>query len=133
MSEIYQHYHPAIFGMGVFGVIYLLQLIVADFAAIRRRHNPGTAVEQNHDDFLFRATRAHANTTESIGAFILIAGFAVVNGGDPAWVNALVWMFIAARVTHSLAYYLDKRLLRSAAFGFACLILFILFTVGARA
>jgi uncharacterized MAPEG superfamily protein len=133
MQQILSHYSPAIFGFGVFGVIYLLQLVVADFAALRQGHTPGTSVEQGHDNFLFRATRAHANTSESIGAFILIGGFAVAAGGAPTWVNGLVWAFIGLRVGHMLAYYFDQRQLRSAVFGLSMLCLFVLFTVGARA
>ncbi len=133
MQEYFFDYSPAIFGLGVFGVLYLAQLLVADFVAISRRHTPGTSVAQDHDDFLFRVTRAHANTSESVGAFILIVGFASMAGGSPNWVNALVWAFVACRTVHTAAYYLDQRFWRSGAFGAGMLCLFLLFTVGARA
>jgi uncharacterized MAPEG superfamily protein len=110
-----------------------VQLLVADVIGIRRQHTPGTAVRDDHTDALFRATRAHANTTESIGALILIAGFAIAAGGDPAWVNGALWAFLLLRIVHAFAYYFDLRLLRSIAFAFGMGALFVPFGAGMRA
>jgi len=125
-------YHPAILALGGYGFLVLLQLLVADVTAISRRHTPGTAVEGGHEDFLFRATRAHANTSESVGAVILIAGFAIACGGAPALVNNGLWAFFAFRVVHMLAYYLDVRRLRSVAFALGMLALLVVLGAGVR-
>jgi len=104
--------------------------VTADVAGILNKHVPGTAINGGHDDFLFRATRAHANTTESVGAAILVSLFAILAGADPVWTNTTLWVFLGARVVHTVAYYLDVRLLRSAAFGIALTALFVLFGLG---
>ena len=126
-------YAPSVLALGLFGLLYLVQLVVADVTGVRRRHVPGTPVSGAHDDFLFRATRAHANTTESVGAVILIAGFAILSGGAPAWVNGSLWTFLGCRVVHTLAYYLDLRAVRSIAFVLALFALGFLFVAGVRA
>ena len=133
MPEALVPYQPAVLALGMFGFLYLAQLLVADFTGIARRHTPGTAVEGGHDDFLFRAARAHANTSESVGALILIAGFAITCGGAPAIVNNGLWAFFAFRLVHMLAYYLDVRILRSVAFGLGMLALLVVFGAGVRA
>lgn len=126
-------YAPSVLALGVFGCLYLVQLLVADVAAIRMRHVPGTPVQGDHDDFLFRAARAHANTTESVGAVILISAFAIGVGGEPSWVNGGLWAFVGFRTAHMLAYYLDLRLLRSGAFALGAATLLLLFGIGVRA
>jgi uncharacterized MAPEG superfamily protein len=126
-------YHPAILALGMFGFLYLVQLLVADITGITRSHTPGTPVEGGHDDFLFRAARAHANSAESVGAVILISGFAIAYGGSPAVVNNGMWAFLAFRIVHMLAYYLDVRILRSVAFALGTVALLVVFGAGVRA
>lgn len=133
MLDALAAYEPALIALGAFGFLYLVQLLVADVIGIRSQHVPGTPVQGGHEDMLFRATRAHANTTESVGAVILLAAFAIGVGGDPAWVNGTLWTFFALRVVHMLAYYLDVRILRSVAFGLGMVTLLVLFGVGFRA
>lgn len=133
MPEAFEAYSPSISALGLLGALYLVQLLIADVVAIRRKHVPGTPVAAGHDDFLFRSVRAHANTTESIGAAILISGFAMLAGGDPGWVNATIWCFVGFRVLHTLAYYFDLRTFRSVAFGLAIASLLVLLGVGVRA
>ncbi len=133
MPEYFAPYQPAVLALGLFGFLYLVQLLVADVVGLTRRHIPGTPVDGGHDDFLFRATRAHANTTESVGAAILIAAFAITCGGSPALVNNGLWAFFALRVVHMLAYYLDVRILRSVAFALGSLALIVVFGAGVRA
>ncbi len=132
MPEFLQPHGSAILALGWLGALYLAQLLAADVVGIRRGHTPGSPIAGGHDDLLFRAARAHANTTESIGAVILIAAFAMLRGGDPAWVSGGLWLFLACRVAHTLFYYLDWRLPRSAAFVTGVLALVALFLVGLR-
>lgn len=124
MLELLRPYGSSIAAWLVVGGAYLVQTLVADLAMVRAHHTPGTPVVGGHDDFLFRATRAHANTNESLAAFVVLSLAAMLLGASPAWTNGLTWGFALARVGHMLAYYADQRLLRSAAFsvGFACLV-----------
>jgi len=108
----------------IVGSAYLIQALVADLAAVRAHHTPGMPVASGHDDFLFRATRAHANTNESLTAFVVLSLAAMLLGASPWWANGLAWGFALARVGHMIAYYTNQRLLRGVAFslGFGCLV-----------
>lgn len=130
MSDVLVPYASGILALGSLGALYLVQLLVADLVAVKRRHVPGTPVDASHADLLFRATRAHANTTESIGAVILIAGFAIAMAGDPTWINNLLWLLVGFRALHMAAYYANIGILRSIAFALSFGTLMVLFGVG---
>lgn len=98
-------------------ILLLAQILVADVAGIRARHVPGTPVTGGHDDFLFRATRTHANTNEVLGLFLLLLVVAIVAGADPRWSAAAAWGFVAARAGYAVCYYADWRTARSVVFG----------------
>jgi uncharacterized MAPEG superfamily protein len=117
------------------GALHLAQAVVADVAAIRARHVPGMPITGGHDDFLFRAARAHANTNENLAAFVVLSLAAMLLGGGPRWTNGFAWGFVVARLAHMLAYYADLRLLRSAAFSvsFGCLVGFLIVAIVALA
>jgi uncharacterized MAPEG superfamily protein len=106
------------------GILFLVQAVVADALAIRAGHVPGTPVAGGHDDLLFRATRAQANTIENLGAFLVLSLAAVFLGGGPWWTNVFAGTFVVSRLGHMLAYYLDLRLVRSTFFsiGVGCLV-----------
>ena len=123
-------YAPTLWATGAMGSLLLVQLLVVDLASIKARHRPGTPIEVDHGKFLFRATRAHANTNESIAAFILLALFAVLSAASAGWLNALSWAYVVARVAHMLFYYAGLQLLRSIAFGAGLAALFGMFFVG---
>ncbi|MCG8592537.1 MAG: MAPEG family protein [Proteobacteria bacterium] len=133
MPETLLPYASSILALGLLGLLYLIQLGVADVVSVRRGHTPGTPIDGGHGDFLFRAARTHANTTESVGAVILVSGFAVLAGGEPAWVNGALWTYLGLRVAYTLAYYLDLRAIRSVAFGLGMLALLVVFGAGALA
>lgn len=99
------------------GGLAVLQALVADVAGIRAGHVPGMPVTVGHDAFLFRAVRAHANTNESLATFAVLSLAAVLAGAPAAWTNGLAWTFVGARVAHMLAYWADRRALRSASFA----------------
>ena len=117
-------YVPVAVGFLAMGILHLAQSLVVDVSAIRAGHVPGTPVEGGHDDFLFRATRAHANTNENFGVFIVLSLAAISLAANPRWTNILAWVFVASRAAHMLAYYGNLRLLRSGSFaiGFAALV-----------
>ncbi len=123
-------YAATVLAWGVMGLLFIVQLLVVDLAGMRAGHIPGAPVAANHKQFLFRATRAHANTNESIAAFILLSAFAILTQASPVWVNALVWGYVLSRVAHMATYYVDLRLARSIAFGASLLFLFGLFVAG---
>ncbi len=123
-------YQSAFVALGCLGALHVLQLLIADVIAIMRRHVPGTAVTSGHDDALFRATRAHANTTESLGAVVLIAAFALVAGITPALASGCLWSYFGLRCAHALAYYLGLGLVRSIAFALSVVVLLVLFGAG---
>ncbi|HYC00884.1 MAG TPA: MAPEG family protein [Candidatus Limnocylindrales bacterium] len=110
-------YAATVWAMGMTGALILLQLVVLDVAGIRTGHVPGSTVTADHGNFLFRATRAHANINESIAAFILLALFGVLSGASPWWMNTLAWVYLVARVAHMLCYYAGAQIPRSISFG----------------
>ena len=60
MVETAATYSAALAGWVALAALVLLQAVVSDVAAIRAKHTPGMPVAGGHDDFLFRAVRAHA-------------------------------------------------------------------------
>ena len=123
MQEWLLPYAPTVWAMGIMGGLILLQLIVFDVAGIQTGHVPGATVSGGHESFLFRAARAHANTTESIAVFILLALFGILHNAAPGWLNVCAMVFVAGRVGHMLCYYAGIGILRSAAFVVAFLAL----------
>ncbi len=126
-------YRATVAAMGTMGGLLLLQIIVLDIAGVRAGHVPGAPVTGGHDDFLFRAFRAHANTNESLAAFILLALFGILRTASPWGLNVCATVFVAARLAHMLCYYADVKLLRSASFVVAFLALVGMLVVGVAA
>ena len=82
----------------------------------RRKHPPGTPVESDHGDFLFRAVRAHANTTEGLATFAVLLAVAVSVAGPAAWINVGSAVYLGGRLAHMLCYWTDLKTPRSVAF-----------------
>jgi uncharacterized MAPEG superfamily protein len=122
-------YSLTAYAMLATATLLLIQLLVLDLAGIKARHIPGTPVQPDHSSFLFRATRTHANTNESVAAFVLLAVVAIFTAASPAWVNACAWLYVAGRLGHMLCYYADLRLVRSVAFAVSLMALFSLLVV----
>jgi uncharacterized MAPEG superfamily protein len=116
MTESIATYHVTLVAYVALAALFLIQTIVMDLTAIRAAHVPGTPVAGGHDSRLFRATRAHANTNENFPIFLVLTLATMLLGASPWWTNTLAATFVASRLVHMLAYYLDLRLLRSAAF-----------------
>lgn len=133
MQEWLVPYTPTIISFGAVAVLLLIQLVVADLAAIKVRHRPGMPIEANHGNFLFRSARAYANTNETIAAFILLALFGILSGASSEWLNIFAWVYVGARLAHMLCYYLNLQLLRSIVFGVGVIALFGMLGVGIRA
>lgn len=133
MQESLLPYAHTIVSFGAIAALVLIQLVIADLAAIKVRHRPGMPIEANHGNFLFRAARAHANTNETIAAFILLALFGILSGASSEWLNMFAWVYVGARLAHMLCYYLNLQLLRSIVFGVGLVALFGMLVVGIRA
>lgn len=133
MQEWLIPYATTIWMMGLMGIVILVQLIVVDVAGIRVGHVPGAPVAGGHDDFFFRAFRAHANTTESIAVFALAAVFGILHNASPWWLNGGAVVYVAARIAHMLCYYGDVRLARSASFVVAFVALIVMLAAGVLA
>ena len=133
MQEWLLPYAGTVWAMGIMGGLILVQLIVADAAGIRAGHVPGSAVTGGHESFLFRAARAHANTNESIAAFILLALFGILHNAAPGFLNGCALVFVAARIAHMVFYYGGVGVLRSTAFVVAFLALMGMLIAGVMA
>ncbi|MDP9142711.1 MAG: MAPEG family protein [Pseudomonadota bacterium] len=116
-------YEPTVIALGVSALLLCVQLLVLDVAGIVAKHAPGLPIKPDHASFLFRASRAHANTNESIAAFIVLAIVGVLVAANASWLNTLAWVYVAARSAHMVAYYLGVQLARSAAFAVGLLAL----------
>lgn len=130
--EIFEPYATTIIVLGVSGLLFFLQLLVADVVSIKTGHPPGVAVEQTHDSLLFRASRVFANSNESVGIFILFVLFAIFSAADAAWVNGFSLVYFIGRVAHMVFYYANLKLLRSVAFAVSCVGLLGIFVAGVR-
>lgn len=116
-------YQSTLIVMALAALLLVVQLIVADLVAIKQRHKAGYPIPADSSQFLFRAARAHANTNESIAAFALLAITGILLAASPRWLNALAMLWLAARAVHMLAYYLNRKPLRSGAFAVSLLAL----------
>lgn len=105
-----------------YGVLLLVQLLVADVAGIRAGHTPGTAVPDDHGQFHFRSVRALGNSNESVGLFLLIAVPAVLLV-ESDWLVPLLWAWVGARAGHMACYYANLQIARSVSFGLSLLAL----------
>ena len=115
--ELLLPYKTTLLVAGLAGVLLFIQILIADLTAIKQKHTPGYPIAPNHQDFLFRAARAHANTNESIAIFCLFAFFAVLSSAEPALLNGSAVLYFAGRLGHMFAYYAQVSLVRSVAFG----------------
>lgn len=92
-----------------------MQVLVADLVSVRRKNTPGLPFEGGHDDFLWRADRAHRNTNETLGAFLLLTLAAIAVEAHPVAVNGLALAYAGGRAAHMVCYWADLRIPRSVA------------------
>jgi uncharacterized MAPEG superfamily protein len=109
-------YHPTLWLMTAIAGLLLLQLLIADVSAMIAKHKPGHPIPTDNPTFLFRSARAHANTNETIAAFILLATVGILAQVSPGWLNGCAGVYMAGRVLHMVFYYAHQNLLRSTAF-----------------
>ena len=112
-----EQYHLALLALGLVALLMIIQLAVYDVAAILKKHQPGSPIENNHQNFLFRANRAHLNINESIAIFICSLAFAIAVKGDTQIVNYAAITYFISRFVYTLCYYANLKILRSVLFG----------------
>jgi uncharacterized MAPEG superfamily protein len=118
------HFYPGtVLAWLLVGVLLLVQVLVADVVALRRRHTPGAPIEGGHDAFLWRADRAHRNTNETLGAFVLLTLAAIAVEAHPVAVNGLALAYATGRAAHMVCYWADLRIPRSVAWAASVLAL----------
>lgn len=105
-------YGWTLFSAGALATLYVVQVIVADLAIDAAKHTPGTPVPGAHESWLFRATRAPANSLENMPPFWVLAAVAIGVSASPIWTNVLALAFLLCRVVHMGAYYADVRVVR---------------------
>ena len=110
-------YTAAISALGAMALLMFVQVIVVDVVGLRAKHSPGSAVEADHGNILFRVSRTVANTNESIAVFILALLFCVLSGASPAYTGYAAWAYVIARILFALCYYTNQQTLRSVCFG----------------
>ena len=133
MAQYLLDYQWAVLVLGLTGALSLFQLLLFDLMAIKLKHPPGYPIESSHKNLLFRLSRAHANTNETMGVMILLFLFSVLSTADSDWVNNLMIGYFAARVMHMICYYAGWSVLRGVIFGLSLLCLIGLFIVGLMA
>ena len=130
MIEVLQAYAPTIWGFLYIGGLLLVQLLVADVVGLTGGHTPGSAVTTSHESFHFRATRAHANTNESVASYLLLSLSGIGVGVEPQWLNLLSLAYCISRTFHMCFYWIGWGTLRSLSFIVSLLALFGLLVAG---
>lgn len=128
-----QPYDIAVLVLGLTGFLFLMQLIVVDIVALKKKHTPGYPIESDHNDMLFRAARALANSNESAAIFMLLVAFSILSSADPSWLNVACVVYFLGRLGHMLCYYANAKLWRSISFSISLLGLVAIFVIGIAA
>ncbi len=128
--ELVSHYETSILVLGLSGMLFFIQLLVADITGIKQKHPPGTAIQAGHDSFLFRSNRAFANSNETVGILILFVLFSIFSSANPTWVNGLSLIYFVGRIAHMIFYYADFKLMRSVSFAISTIGLIGIFISG---
>jgi uncharacterized MAPEG superfamily protein len=128
--ELFDPYKITILVSGLTGLLLLIQIIVADIAAIKGQHTPGYPIKPDHKSFLFRAARAHANTNESIVILALFILFGVLSSANAFYLNTFSVVYFVGRVAHMGFYYGNLKLARSISFPLSLIGLVGMFITG---
>jgi len=130
MDTILQTYSSSIATLAAIASIMLVQLLIADTTSILRKQVPGTKVNDDHNDLLFRVTRTVANTNETIAIFVCVLLFCILSGASPTFTAYAAWSYISFRAAYAICYYTNLQTLRSICFGLSALSLLALLLVG---
>ena len=126
MESVIALYAGTLSALVITGIMMMLQVMVADLASIKSKHPPGVPIPADSASFLFRSSRAFANTNETIAIFILFAVTGVLISADPTTLCVGAWAYLACRVLHMLSYYANLKLIRSTVFGLSLVALLVM-------
>ena len=130
MDSIIQTYDVSISALGYVAVLMLIQVLVSDVVGISRKHTPGTSVDGDHSDLLFRVSRTVSNTNETVAIFIAALLFCILSSASPSLTGYAAWGYAISRTLYAGCYYGNLQVLRSICFGFSLLALAFLIGVG---
>lgn len=113
----FSNYYTTLLMLALSGTLLFVQVLVADLIALRGGQKPGYPIPADARTFLFRAARAHLNTSESISSFALLGIVGVLVGANAEWLNGLSVLWFVSRLAHMGFYYANMRSARSLAFA----------------
>lgn len=79
----------------------LIVLLLSPFSALSKQKagmSPGATPANDYSDRAYRLNRAYLNGTETLPAFLAVAGVAILAGANPFWVNLLASLVLVFRV-----------------------------------
>ena len=130
MESTLASYGASVAALGAVGALMLVQLLIADVTGIKSKHTPGTAVEGDHSDVLFRVSRTVANTNESVAIFVCALLFCILGSASPAYTAGAAWTYVVLRLVYAICYYANLQTLRSISFALSLVSLLVLLLIG---
>lgn len=128
--DLAQTYSTTVAALGSLAALMFLQLLIADVIGLRSKHVPGSQVPSDHGNLLFRASRAVANTNESVVIFVLAVLFCMLAGASASATGYAAWAFVVLRLLYAVCYYLNWQLTRSGVFVLSLLAILTLLILG---
>ena len=96
----------------LFTSIYIIMYLVLTIFAIKARRKVRIPIGSGGDENLLRATRAHGSFIEHT-IFFLISIFLLENNGvNQIYLYTVGFIFVIARTSHAVSFYLKKGILR---------------------
>jgi uncharacterized MAPEG superfamily protein len=97
------------YGSSIVGILALclISLLMASYSGAskgRAGAKSGPVVPPDDDNSLYRIDRAHMNSVEALGPFVVPAVLAMMIGVGPATLATLVWLHVAIRLAHLVVY-----------------------------
>ncbi len=104
---MFETYMCALLALWVVIVTIMAQAMIASIAHRRQgKYIPGIVdAHLGHESFVFRSDRAFRNSLENIVPFVTLAIMAMMLGLDAGRLEVIIWVYAAARIVHSLLYY----------------------------
>ncbi len=110
-------YHWTLAATALTGLMIFVQALVVDVAGMKAGHRAGHPVAPDRGSFHFRATRALANTNETVAIFLCLVVAGVLLGAEADPLNWGAVLYFAGRLAHMTLYYANLAPARSVAFG----------------
>lgn len=128
--SVLENYPALVSAIGALTLLHIIQFLIVDATGILTKHTPGTTIEADHNNFLFRASRVFANTNETIAIFMLASSFCVLVSAPAVATGVAAWAYVVARILYAICYYANLKLMRSVIFGVSLVSLIALLSIG---